>query len=189
LKNIKEWKCEKSEIIFWNKSLINKSREIYDYRLKITSYFSSKIRILKELLWLKIDNLQFNYITKVDLNNIETSIENYLTKNLDRDIIIWNTHIWPHVDDFQIILDWFSLINFASRWETKSVILWLKIIESQFIEENTNKETIFLIDDLFSELDETHEMLLLNEISNKQVIITSIRNIFNNDIWNFTINL
>jgi recombinational DNA repair ATPase RecF len=39
-----------------------------------------------------------------------------------------------------------------------------------------------LIDDLFSELDETHEMLLLNEISNKQVIITSIKNIFNNDI-------
>jgi hypothetical protein len=32
-------------------------------------------------------------------------------------------------------------------------------------------------------------MLLLNEISNKQVIITSIKNIFNNDIWDFTINL
>lgn len=187
LKNIKEWKCEKKEILFWDKALINKSKEIYDYRIRLNSYFVSKIIILKELLWLKIDNLHFNYITKVDLNNIETSIENYLTKNLDRDIIIWNTHIWPHIDDFQIILDWFPLINFASRGETKSVILWLKIIESQFIEENTNKETIFLIDDLFSELDENHEILLLNEISNKQVIITSIKNIFNKDFWYFTI--
>ncbi len=189
LKNIREWKCTKSEIVFWDKALINKSKEIYDYRMRLNSYFVSKIIILKELLWLKIDTLHFNYITKVDLNNIETSIENYLTKNLDRDIIIWNTHIWPHIDDFQITLDWFPLINFASRGETKSVILWLKIIESQFIEENTNKETIFLIDDLFSELDETHKKLLLSEISDKQVIITSIKDIFNNNIWDFIINL
>jgi recombinational DNA repair ATPase RecF len=51
----------------------------------------------------------------------------------------------------------------------------LKIIETKFIEKNTNKETIFLIDDLFSELDEIHEELLIKELSNKQVIITSIK--------------
>lgn len=175
LKNIKEWKATKTEINFWDDSLLKKSIEIYNYRNKLNSFFSEKISILKELLNFKVEKIEYKYTTKVDLNDVENSIKNYLTKNIDRDIIIWNTHIWPHVDDFDILLDWFSLTNFASRGETKSVILWLKILETKFIESITWKEIIFLVDDLFSELDEIHEKLLLNELWNKQIIITSIK--------------
>lgn len=189
LKNIKDWKATKKDLTFWNEALISSASIIYAHRQKLNSYFTEKIWIIKELLNFKSDDVRYEYITKVDLNNIEWSINEYLTRNLDRDIIIWNTHIWPHVDDFGIILDSFPLINFASRWETKSVILWLKIIETKFIENNTSKETIFLIDDLFSELDETHEKLLINEISNKQVIITTIKALQNDDNWNNFINL
>ncbi len=189
LKSIKELKATKNDIVFWDDALIKNALLIYNHRQKLNLYFREKIWIIKELLNLKSNDLNYEYITKVDLNNIEWSINDYLKKNLDRDIIIWNTHIWPHIDDFGIILNWFPLINFASRWETKSVILWLKIIETQFIEDNTSKETIFLIDDLFSEIDEIHEKLLLNELINKQVIITSIKELSNDDIWNNYINL
>lgn len=174
LKNIKEWKARKEEIIFWDNILIKNAVEIYKYRKEINDYFSENIYILKEMLNFKINDIKYNYITKVDLNNVEQSLNQYITKNLDRDIIIWNTPIWPHIDDFDILLDNFSLVNFASRWETKSIILWLKIIETKFIKKITNKEIIFLIDDLFSELDETHETLLLKEFSNSQIIITAI---------------
>jgi len=189
LKSIKEWKANKKDIVFWDQVLIKNASLIYNYRQKLNSFFSDEIKIIEDLLKIKKDKIKYEYITKVDLNNIEWSINEYLTKNLDRDIIIGNTHIWPHIDDFWIIIDSFPLINFASRWETKSVILWLKIIETKFIENNTSKETIFLIDDLFSELDEIHEELLLNEISNKQVIITSIKWLKNEKIWNNSINL
>lgn len=189
LKNIREWKTTKKDLVFWDEALIKSASLIYSYRNKLNTFFSEKIKIIEELLNLKENNIKYEYITKVDLNNIESSIRDYLNKNIDRDIIIWNTHIWPHLDDFGIIIDSFPLINFASRGETKSAILWLKIIEAKFIEENTNKETIFLIDDLFSELDEIHEELLLNEIYNKQVIITSIKWVENKDTWNNIINL
>lgn len=175
LKNIRDWKATKNELIFWDNNLVSKANLIYNYRQKLNSFLKENISIMKELLNFKVQDINYNYITKVDLNDIENSIKDYLNKNIDRDIIIWNTHIWPHIDDFDIVLDWFSLTNFASRWETKSVILWLKILETKFIELLTWKEIIFLIDDLFSELDEIHENLLLNELWDKQIIITSIK--------------
>lgn len=174
LKNIKEDKSKKDEIIFWDKILVDKAKLIYDYREKLNTYFKENISILKSNINFKVDDIKYNYITKVDLNDIENSINSYLKKNFERDIILGNTHIWPHVDDFDIKLNWFSLVDFASRWETKSIILGLKIIETKFTKDFSWKQIIFLIDDLFSELDEIHENILLNEIWANQIIITSI---------------
>ncbi len=185
LKNIFLWKAKKDELLFRDNIFIKKCLEIYDYRIKLNSFFLDNSSILKDLLNNKVKEVRYNYITKVDLKNTEESIKNYLEKNLDRDILLWSTHIWPQVDDFDIILDWYSLTDFASRWETKSVILWLKILEIKFIEKLTQKNIIFLIDDLFSELDEIHEKLLLKNLENKQVIITSIKLDVNK--WNTTI--
>lgn len=174
LKNIKNNKSNKSEINFWDDLLINKAKEIYDYRIKLNNFLKENIDTLKSSINLKSSNIKYNYISKVNLENVEDSISSYLKENIDRDIILGNTYIWPHIDDFDIILNWYSLIDFASRGETKSIIMWLKIIETKFLKQITNKEIIFLIDDLFSELDIIHENSLLNEIWNKQVIITSI---------------
>ncbi len=175
LKNIRDWKATKNELMFWDNNLVQKSIQIYTYRKKINLFFEGNIWVMRELLNFKVNDINYKYITKVDLDDVENSIKKYLSKNIDRDIIIWNTHIWPHIDDFDVLLDWYSLTNFASRWETKSVILWLKILETKFIEINTWKEIIFLIDDLFSELDEIHEKLLINELWNKQIVITTIK--------------
>lgn len=186
LKNIRDWKSTKNDLFFWNNAMISKAILIYNYRKKLNSFFESNIEILKNISNINSDNIYYKYITKIDYDNIENSIKKYLDKNIDRDIIIWNTHIWPHVDDFEIYVNTFSLINYASRWETKSIIIWLKILESRFIEYYSQKETIFLIDDLFSELDEIHENLLLNEINNKQIFITSIKSQKNvNNCCNF----
>ena len=84
------------------------------------------------------------------------------------------THIWPHIDDFDIIIDNISLTKFASRWETKSIIIWLKLLEVSFIEKLTWKKPILLIDDLLSEIDEIHKNLLLENIDWNQVVIASI---------------
>jgi DNA replication and repair protein RecF len=66
------------------------------------------------------------------------------------------------------------LINFASRWETKSIILALKFLEIEYIKSKTNKKPILIIDDLISELDEKHIDLLIKEIKNYQSIISNI---------------
>ena len=182
LKSIYENKANKQDIIFWNEKFINHSIEIYKYRFKIINFLKDSIKNTLEYFSWKIEKVELIYDTKVDENNIKKSIENYINKNIDRDIILWKTAIWIHVDDFDILIDWNSLSHFASRWETKSIIIWLKLLEWIFIEKMTNKKPILLIDDLLSELDEKHKNMLLKKIEYYQTFITSINNIDNKNI-------
>jgi DNA replication and repair protein RecF len=177
LKNIQEWNSKKEEIHFWDEKFVILALKIIKYRIDLVSYVKENLKSNTEIFWIKVEKIDFNYITKVDLENIENSIKNYLEKNLERDIIIWKTHIWPHIDDFEILLDWVNLTNYASRWETKSIIICLKLLELSYIEKNTSKKPIFLIDDLTSELDEIHLKILLKKLEGIQTIITSILDI------------
>jgi len=178
LKNIKEWFSKKEEIIFWNKNFIEISKKIYKYRINLIKYFEKKVKHFTNYLDFKVKEIDFVYQSKTDLNNIKGSIEKYLEDNIDRDIILQKTNIWIHVDDFDIIIEKkYSLVNFASRGEIKSLILGLKFLEIDFIEEKTNKKPILLIDDLMSEIDEKHQKEIFSKIQNYQSIITSIYDI------------
>jgi len=174
LKNIRENKSKKEEINFWNQEFIKNAVEIYKYRLQLCDFFQKHIKKSSEYFLWKIKNVDFEYQTKVNRDKIPDDIIKYLEKNFDRDIIMWTTSIWPHIDDFDIIIDNNRLVEFASRWETKSIIIWLKLLETAFIENITNKKPVLLIDDLLSELDEKHKDILINKIKYYQTFITSI---------------
>ena len=184
LKNIKEWKSNKEEIKFWNKKFIEISVIVYKFRFRFVNFLVERQEKLTEYFWEKIEKVEFKYKTKVSEENIAKDIENYIEKNKERDIILWRTHIWPHVDDFDIILDGKPISEFASRWETKSTIIWLKLFEIKFIEEENWKKPMLLIDDLFSELDNNHKNILLDEIKSYQTFITGIESVEKKNIIN-----
>jgi DNA replication and repair protein RecF len=174
LKNIREHKSERSEIEFWDNEFIKKAEEIYGYRFKIIKFFEKHIESAKEYFSGKIKDIQFIYETKINEWSIREDITKNLQKNFERDIILWTTHIGPHIDDFDIIVDKKKLIEFASRWETKSIIIWLKLLETAFVEKISKKKPILLIDDLLSELDEKHKSMLIERMKYYQTFITSI---------------
>ena len=177
LKNISEGKSQRDEVVFWNEKFIEKASEVYKYRFKLIHFFESQISQSLEYFNGKIEKIEFIYKTKIEEENIEAILSNYINDNIERDIILAKTPIWPHVDDFDISVDDMSLVAFASRWETKSVILWLKLLEIVFTEKMTWKKPILLIDDLLSELDEAHKNMFTKKIKYYQTFITSI------DIW------
>ena len=182
LKNIFLKRCNKSEIVFWDNQFIKIASDIYYYRYKLVNFFIKHINWALEYFNEKINNIDFKYHSIISENNINEELKNSLINNFDKDIILCKTSIWPHVDDFDVLLDWISLINYASRWETKSLIIWLKLLETVFIEKNTEKKPVLIIDDLLSELDTVHKNLLLNKIKYYQTFISSIKIIDNNNI-------
>ena len=192
LKNIRENKSSKSEIEFWNKSFSIKASQLYNYRFWIVNFLEKNTYDFTNYFENKIIKFEFEYKTKIlenkknnkweKLKDIQKQIIKYLDNNLDRDIILWVTNIWPHTDDFDILVDNVSLKEFASRWEVKSVIIWLKLLEIKFIEKYRDKKPILLIDDLLSELDKKHKNLLLENIKWYQVFISSIKNDYEKDV-------
>lgn len=178
LKSIAEWKSSKKDIAFWDDQFITLSSSIYAYRFHFIEYLWEKISMCNWFFGKKDVETVLIYKTKVSKQTIKQDIKQYLDKNIDRDIIIWKTNIGPHIDDFHIYIDDKSLCDFASRWEVKSTIIALKMLEAEFIEYKTEKKPVLLIDDLLSELDNIHKDYLFSSIWNYQTFITSI-------YWNF----
>ncbi len=180
LKAISENKAKEEELDFWDEKFIEVSEIYYDFRFKITNFLAKQIKNIDKFLSIKTENIVFDYKTKVDKENIKNSLKNYLEKNRKRDIIIWKTAIWPHIDDFEILINDKNISHISSRWEIKSTILYLKLLEWIFIEKKTGKKPILIIDDLLSELDENHKNTLLENISYYQAFISNIKEIENN---------
>lgn len=62
----------------------------------------------------------------------------------------------------------------ASRGELRSMILAMKFIEADLIFQETGKKPVVLLDDVFSELDNTRQKCLVRNFKDNQVIITSV---------------
>ena len=174
LKSIMQWKSDRKNLNFWNKKFIEISNIVYEFRFKFVEFLERNQNDFIKYFWDKVQKIKLEHKTKVSKDNLEKDMEQYLEKNRERDIILWKTQIWPHIDDFDITLDGKSIISFASRWEAKSTIIWLKLLEIKFIEKETWKKPILLIDDLFSELDNKHKDMLLWEIKSYQTFFTAI---------------
>lgn len=83
------------------------------------------------------------------------------------------TYIGPQRDDFSLFFKNRPILETASRGETRTVLLSLKLAEVEFLKQALNKEPILLLDDVFSELDNTRRSYLLKNLKNQQTIITT----------------
>ena len=83
------------------------------------------------------------------------------------------TSIGPHRDDIAFSLDGRNVTEFASRGEFRTVILALKLAEVDFLTDKTGETPVLLLDDVFSELDESRRDLLSQIFSKQQTIVTT----------------
>jgi DNA replication and repair protein RecF len=96
-----------------------------------------------------------------------------LTQSFALDRMRGYTGTGPHRDDISISLNGASARESASRGETRSIVLALKIAELRLLEEKTGKKPLLLLDDVFSELDGKRRRTLANTLQNYQVFITT----------------
>ena len=102
-----------------------------------------------------------------------------LEQNFSRDIAIGHTSFGVHRDDYLFKFNHQPADGSASRGETRSIILALKFIEASLIEQKTSLKPLILLDDVFSELDDSRRKCLVDNFKDHQVIITSVEDINN----------
>jgi DNA replication and repair protein RecF len=87
--------------------------------------------------------------------------------------MLGNTSIGPQKHDVLFLFKNQPAATAASRGENRSIVLALKNIEYQ-IKKTKQVKPLILLDDIMSELDEQHQVNLLNNFKDSQVIITSV---------------
>lgn len=80
----------------------------------------------------------------------------------------------PHRDDFVFYLEDKELAKYGSRGEQRTAVLDLKITELSYFEKKIGERPILLLDDIFSELDESHRQHVLDLSRLQQTIISTV---------------
>lgn len=122
---------------------------------------SKKHRVL---LTYQSDLPQSQYASQL-LKSLELSLENDLRRGF--------TTIGPHRDDIEISINGTPIYHHASRGETRTTLLALKIQETRLLEAARRQKPLLLLDDVFSELDGARRRALTNFIKGYQSFITT----------------
>ena len=91
-----------------------------------------------------------------------------------KDKILGHTSFGAHRDDYEFLFNGRGADGSASRGEVRSMIVALKFIEAGELYEKLGKRPVVLLDDVFSELDETRQRALVKNFKENQVFITSV---------------
>ena len=83
------------------------------------------------------------------------------------------TLVGPHRDDVEIVLDGLPARTHASQGEQRTLALAMRLATQRVIAADTGREPIVLLDDVFSELDETRAAALMSELPASQTILTT----------------
>jgi DNA replication and repair protein RecF len=114
-----------------------------------------------------------NYQTKLPVETYETALLHKLEASLERDMQAGFTTSGPHREDFEIMINGRLADTIASRGETRTLVLGLKLLELSLLEKLRGQKPLILLDDVFSELDGTRRKALTQHLNNYQTIITT----------------
>lgn len=166
----------KDSLFSWNLLLAQYGTNLYNKRYRFVQLINSKLTPTYRSIAENTDDINLTYNTLADSFTTDTYLKT-LEQSLDKDIYLGHTTFGIHRDDYLFGFNHQPADGSASRGETRSVILALKFIEAEMIKEQLSLHPIVLLDDVFSELDETRRRCLVKNFKDNQVIITSVESI------------
>jgi DNA replication and repair protein RecF len=113
------------------------------------------------------------YHPKFSIENYETHLLQKLETHIQEDAARGFTTYGPHREDFLVTFDGHPADETASRGETRTAVLALKVIELQLLEAVRVQTPLLLLDDVFSELDERRRTALTAFLQQYQTFLTT----------------
>jgi DNA replication and repair protein RecF len=173
LDSIRDNQTERRALVFWDQLLIKHGNVLTDRRREL-------IQFLNEAPALAGKALRIEY-------EASTISEKRLAQYEREEVAAGYSLVGPHRDDFKMVssgqrtlrqaqgrsANSRDLAAYGSRGEQRMGVLWLKMGELTYIEEKTGERPLLLLDDIFSELDDQHDRMVMELLGKQQTIITT----------------
>ena len=167
---LKQEFVNRDDVFVWNMALSQYGAEIVEKRIFTIERINSVLEgHYRDIAGVK-DKVEVHY-SHTSIDHSAQKILNELEAKFNYDAVVKHTSVGPHRHDIIFKFNNSPALSVASRGEIRSVMLALKRVEKTIIEELTGLEPIVLLDDVFSELDETRQQQLV--LDGAQVVITS----------------
>lgn len=170
---LKQPQVPADQLFVWDIKLSELAAKIVAQRLIFINELNEKLnRIYSEIAGSE-QTIKVYYITPTNTKDYANSLLGGLQKNRTHDTQRGFTSLGPHRDDFGFLINREIAVTSASRGENRTLLLALKIIEASLVETARGHKPILLLDDVFSELDETRQTRLVEYFKYNQVVITT----------------
>lgn len=162
-----------SDLFVWDLRLSELGGAIFAARTQLIDRMASGIEAEYERLSGKKEAVTLRYESSVTGADYTNAFLKKLTENHHKDMLRGYTGCGPHRDDFILEIRGHDARASASRGETRSLLLALKVLELQELERVTEHPPILLLDDVFSELDGRRRLALADTLKDHQAFITT----------------
>lgn len=166
----------KDMLFSWNILLARFGAAISQARQKYITEINSRLNPTYHSIAENDDHIQIIYQSETS-GIAESTYLARLEQNFQKDIYLGHTTFGIHRDNYLFEFNHKPADGSASRGETRSIILALKFIEAKLIEETLNQKPLILLDDVFSELDDSRRACLIKNFKHHQVILTSVEKV------------
>ena len=195
LRNIKKGISSPIELEFWDDQLSKLGAHIVKERSDAVSILSRHAGQLHLDMSDQKEEMQIAYTPSGNIDkeggiiNLEDSLKSSLKASQAKDIAMTTTSVGPHRDDMKILISGREASRFASRGQSRTAVLALRLSEAKYLEQRRREKPVLLLDDVFSELDEKRRSLIMDHTAEyEQCIITTADSPSDTDLFPKTSN-
>jgi len=162
-----------SELEVWNKPFEQSAAKVNELRIKIAKVILTKVvDILTKLHFSEVGQLRISYYSGYTGN-----LSSRLSESVDKDRLLGTTQYGPHKADLKLKIGKHLAKDVLSRGQKKLLINGLYLAQTEILKELTQKDSLFMIDDFSSELDEGNQSALIGALqaqNNVQIILSCL---------------
>jgi DNA replication and repair protein RecF len=171
LRAIREEQADRSELRFWDGTLLDAGGAIVQARLRLLDDLAGPLaRAHAEIApeEAAARGLAIRYATNAPALPGESprdALARRLVETAEKEVWNGSTLVGPHRDDLVFELEGRDLSGFASRGQQRTAILAFKLAELDLLTEQDGRPPLLLLDDVFSELDPERRSHLVRRIA------------------------
>lgn len=169
---LKKYSTSDDELFVWNVALAEHGAYIIEQRIQFIERINQELNDGYQAIAHSDDIVSVHYSHTL-VGNVQQKLLGELHAHSERDKLLGYTSIGPHRHDVLFIFNTTPALSSASRGEIRSIVLALKFLEISIIKQITGQTPIVLLDDVFSELDETRQKALTQSDFGAQIIIAT----------------
>jgi len=156
--------ASRSELELWNSEFVAQSLKITQFRQRLLVKLLPKLNALLK----KVDFSHGQLLLLDYLPGHKLDLMQQLSSSTERDIILGSTQNGPHRSDLAIMIGRDFAKDVLSRGQKKLLINCLYLAQTELLKEETGKDSVFIIDDFTSELDQFNQSVLIKTLKEQQ---------------------